>query len=292
MALQVPNIDDRSFEQLVAEAKALIPKYSPEWTDYLPSDPGITILELFAFLVEAAIYQMNRIPEESLVNFAKLLGMPHIPGRALDETLREALLQLQKKSRAISSDDFEQLAFEATAHEIPIRKVAKAKAIMDWIDGEQYINLVIIPCKWRWAAPLPSIKMRERVYEFIKSRSLITSRLRVLAPRYDKVSIEVHCIGDRRISFDRDILEKNISIAITKYLNPLSGGLAGKGWEFGRPVYRSELFNIIEGVEGVDHVYKLLLGDENNQPSEHFNELLLSSVISLPKLKSPVVIVD
>ena len=50
MTLPTPNLDDRSFEQIRDEAIRLIPQYCPEWTNYNPSDPGITLIELFIFV--------------------------------------------------------------------------------------------------------------------------------------------------------------------------------------------------------------------------------------------------
>jgi hypothetical protein len=57
MSLQLPNLDDRSYEDLVQEALALIPTHAPQWTNHNPSDPEITLVELFAFLTEATIYR-------------------------------------------------------------------------------------------------------------------------------------------------------------------------------------------------------------------------------------------
>ena len=55
MALQAPNLDDRTFQDLVREARAMIPRYCPEWTDHNLSDPGITLIELFAWMVEVLL---------------------------------------------------------------------------------------------------------------------------------------------------------------------------------------------------------------------------------------------
>ena len=52
MSLPVPNLDDKTFEQLIEEARALIPRFAPEWTDHNLHDPGITFMELFAWLAE------------------------------------------------------------------------------------------------------------------------------------------------------------------------------------------------------------------------------------------------
>ena len=74
MPLPIPTLDDRTFEQLVDEAKTLIPKHFPAWTDHNFSDPGIAFMELFAFLIENAIYQINRVPETIAGTFRQPAG--------------------------------------------------------------------------------------------------------------------------------------------------------------------------------------------------------------------------
>ncbi len=56
----VPNLDDRSFTDLVDEALSMLPQYAPKWTNYNPSDPGITLIELLAYLTEVMIYRLDR----------------------------------------------------------------------------------------------------------------------------------------------------------------------------------------------------------------------------------------
>jgi hypothetical protein len=77
MSIPIPNLDDRSFEDLMKEARALIPRYNKDWTNYNPSDPGITLLELFSWLGEMVIYRTNQVPDASYINFLKLIaGVP------------------------------------------------------------------------------------------------------------------------------------------------------------------------------------------------------------------------
>jgi hypothetical protein len=77
MPLQLPVLDDRNFEQLLQEAKRRIPVYTPEWTNFdVESDPGITLVELFAFLTESLLYRANRVPERNRLKFLQLLGIP------------------------------------------------------------------------------------------------------------------------------------------------------------------------------------------------------------------------
>ncbi|GAB61448.1 MAG: hypothetical protein DWB56_05000 [Candidatus Jettenia sp.] len=77
--LEPPNLDDRTWKDIVNEAKALIPKYAPEWTDHNPSDLGITLIELFAWLVEGMIYRLNKVPEKNFIEFLNLLGVTRNP---------------------------------------------------------------------------------------------------------------------------------------------------------------------------------------------------------------------
>src|SRR5580704_16053294 len=75
--MPLPNIqlDDRTFETLVADAKRRIPGYTPEWTDFNDSDPGITLVQLFAWLEEMILYRLNKVPDKNFIEFLKLIGI-------------------------------------------------------------------------------------------------------------------------------------------------------------------------------------------------------------------------
>lgn len=75
MGLEAPRLDDRSFADIVNEARARIALYAPEWTDHNLSDPGITLIELFAWMTEITLYRLNRVPEKHFVKFMELVGM-------------------------------------------------------------------------------------------------------------------------------------------------------------------------------------------------------------------------
>src|SRR5207248_10559317 len=74
-----PVIDGRSYQDLVDEALARIPIHNPEWTNFNRSDPGVTLIELFAFLTESLLYRANQIPERNRRKFLQLLGVPLQP---------------------------------------------------------------------------------------------------------------------------------------------------------------------------------------------------------------------
>ncbi|MDE2844099.1 MAG: putative baseplate assembly protein [Chloroflexota bacterium] len=75
MVLPAPNLDDRTFQDLVNEARRRIPVYCPEWTDHNLSDPGITLIELFSWMTELLLYRLNRVPDKNYVKFLELLGI-------------------------------------------------------------------------------------------------------------------------------------------------------------------------------------------------------------------------
>ena len=99
MPLPSPNLDDRSFQSLVDDTKRMIGLRCPEWTDHNVSDPGITLLELFAYLSETMLYRMNQVPEKNHIRFLDMLGVRLQPAEAAETDLRFML------SRWIEDDD-------------------------------------------------------------------------------------------------------------------------------------------------------------------------------------------
>jgi predicted phage baseplate assembly protein len=69
-----PNLDNRKFEDIVTEIRRRIPTFTPEWTDLNDSDPGITLAQLFAFMSEQLLFQINQVPEKGLITFLKMVG--------------------------------------------------------------------------------------------------------------------------------------------------------------------------------------------------------------------------
>jgi len=79
MPLTIPTLDTRRYQDLLDEALARIPVHNPEWTNFNRSDPGVTLIEVFAFLTETLLYRANQIPERNRRKFLSLLGVPLQP---------------------------------------------------------------------------------------------------------------------------------------------------------------------------------------------------------------------
>ena len=82
MPLIVPKIDDRDYPRILGETLARIPVHNPEWTNFNDADPGVTLLQLFAFMTDSLLYRANLIPERNRLKFLELLGIPLRPAAA------------------------------------------------------------------------------------------------------------------------------------------------------------------------------------------------------------------
>jgi predicted phage baseplate assembly protein len=75
MSLPAPNLDDRRFQDLVDDAKRLVQRRCPEWTDHNVSDPGVTLIETFAFMTDQLLYRLNRVPDRLYIKFLEMIGV-------------------------------------------------------------------------------------------------------------------------------------------------------------------------------------------------------------------------
>jgi predicted phage baseplate assembly protein len=82
MALPTPDLDDRRFQDLVDDAKRMVQQRCPEWTDHNVSDPGVTLIETFAFMMDQLLYRLNRVPDRLYVAFLDLIGVALLPPTA------------------------------------------------------------------------------------------------------------------------------------------------------------------------------------------------------------------
>ncbi len=278
MPLQLPNLDDRTFDDLIQEALSLIPAYAPDWTNHNPSDPGITLIEVFAYLSEILIYRLNRVTNANRQAFLNLIvgldkqGQKQYP-IPLDETtlnqeLRKAVLQLRQCDRAITCEDFERhaLAVEpplstssqrvARAHCIPRRNLAAG----DMQSGESpgHISVVLVPTPLSDQPVLdqpllqPAPELIDAVSRDLEHRRLLTTQVHVVSPRYVPIGVQLE------IHLKQDALEKAVEPllkeALKRFLHPLLGSVDGKGWEFGRNVFVSEIYQLLEHLPGVDYI--------------------------------------
>ena len=185
-------------------------------------------------------------------------------GGAEEETLEEAIIRarkdLRERYRAVTSEDYEYVA-KAT----PGLRVKRAKAIPE----EGSVTVVVVP-ESTLDKPVPSDGFLMTVCLHLDKHRLITTGIHVKAPDYVKVSVnaEVKIRG----RYESDKVRHRLEEALKTFLHPLTGGPEGEGWPFGRSVYKSELYELIDGVEGVDCVQKLnMMKEEYSYDGEEIN---------------------
>ncbi|WP_137148778.1 putative baseplate assembly protein [Mycolicibacterium sp. CR10] len=80
--LPEPLLDDRRYDDIVAEARTLIPRYTPEYTNLNDSDPGMTIVQVHAWMTDMLLYRVNRMPRLAYVKFLELIDVHLRPATA------------------------------------------------------------------------------------------------------------------------------------------------------------------------------------------------------------------
>ena len=168
----------------------------------IPSDPGIALIELLAWLAEMALYQVNIVTDRHTEAFLELLNGPEwaLGTQDLDTAVHQTILALRDQYRAATAADFEYLARH----------------------------------KWPDAATLRRVRVAADLYIREPARS-----------------------GDALLA---------ATAVLTAYFDPLSGGPNGEGWPFGRGVYSSEIYALLNALDLVDYVEAVQLTGPDNTP--------------------------
>ena len=285
MPLPLPHLDDFTYSDLVEQARSQIPNEYPEWTDHNPTDTGIVLLELFAWLTEMVLYRVDQVPDQNIETFLRLLNGPEwtLEGD-LNTAIRETIVDLRRQYRAVSRDDFEQLALQdwpqtqaaqdlgadgviKRVHCLPQRNLAHPEASVRGATAPGHVSLVIVPDgAGPPTAPLPqpTMALQQALWTYFDQRRLLTTRHHIVGPDYVTVQIEATLVLK-----EGAYLEAVRSQAINntqQYFHPLIGGKSGQGWPLGRSVYLSEVYELLDHVAGVDYVQTVTL---QNQPDQH-----------------------
>lgn len=156
MPLPSPNLDDKKFQDIVDDVKRQIGLRCPEWTDHNVSDPGVTLIELFAWMTEMTLYRLNQVPEKNYVKFLDMLGVALEPPAPARTDLRFYL------SRPIGDEDGEE-AYECS---LPARETVAATVRTESEEAVPFstdadLRLVRPHLRYRIAVPRPQSEADE-----------------------------------------------------------------------------------------------------------------------------------
>lgn len=96
MPIRPPNLDDRRYEDILREARQLIPQYTPEWTNLSDADPGMTLVQLFGWMTEMIIFRLNQVPDKTYIHFLNFIGEERKPARPAVAPLTFSLRQQER----------------------------------------------------------------------------------------------------------------------------------------------------------------------------------------------------
>ncbi|HLB71693.1 MAG TPA: putative baseplate assembly protein [Candidatus Methanoperedens sp.] len=174
----------------------------------------------------------------------------------LDEMLEIGPAMIDHRDRAVTAEDFEWLAKNAS------RKVIKVRCLPNINNRRQkeigWITVIIVPDSLE-AKPCPSLELRKKVRQHLEARSANTlshkRHVNVDSPSYVEVSVSVDVFVT---SLDKiSEVEREVKKKLDAFFHPLTGGPEEKGWDFGRDVSASDIYALLEDIEGVDHVENL-----------------------------------
>mgnify|MGYP001605076710 CR=1 FL=1 len=195
---------------------------------------------------------------------------------SIDEAKFRARKELKAPYRAVTSEDFQTIA-KAT----PGIRVARAGVQI--LPKENKVKVAVVPYSL-YERPIPSEGFKRTVCEHLDKHRLITTQIEVIEPEYVKVSVTASVKIKPQNS--PELVRKRVEEALNTFLHPLKGGPDGNGWQFGREVYKSEVYEVIEKIDGVDGVVDLSLSKGGNineltlvYPGRHRIEIALSQTV-------------
>lgn len=264
MPLEIPNLDDRTFADLVEEGIAMIPRYAPEWTNHNASDPGITLVELLAYFTELMIYRLDRISRENRIRFLELLRgsdwegaerLRDAPEEALEAEWRRAVLELWEPQRAVTAEDFEHLARrilrEETGGAAVVRCLMNSNLTVEPQDGDHPGHVSLVVLFPSGTDPEDAARLRSELKTRLEPMRLLTVRLHVVPPT--TLFGAVHFRVSPRPGFSHGEARRAAILALKRRFE-LGSGVEENEVLLGRSLYISELIDLLERVPEVDAV--------------------------------------
>ena len=189
----------------------------------------------------------------------------------IERLIDRAPRQLRHGGRAVTAQDFEDLAMLAS----PEVRMARCIPLFDLAqepDAQQIrpglASVIIAPVGDSSTPfdrrPMPSVELIRKVRNYLDEHRLTAADLVIVGPEYVAIKVETEVtVSDVDTASE---VELSVSRALSRYLHPAIGGPAGGGWQFGHEPSQSDLYSLIEGIPGVDHVRELKLTRIEDRP--------------------------
>lgn len=167
-------------------------------------------------------------------------------------------MTLHAVTRAVTPSDYERLALEAD----PRGRVVRARCIAPRRAEEgadSPVTLLLVAANRDDSGRLIVAKeldpeLHDIVSAYLNDRRLLASKLEIKGPTFRMVSIMARIKA--RQGADPQTVRQRAEQRLDVFLNPLHGA-DGSGWPFGRGVYISEIYSLLQATPGMSYVEKL-----------------------------------
>lgn len=263
-----------SFDELLREGISLIPAYAPQWTNHNLADPGITLVELLAYVSEILAYRALRITPDAKLYFLRLLegaqasasdALRGAPSAVIEDAIRARVDALSQAQCAVTPRDFEQLAVDAAAKHLGARAVVRAMCVPGAdlrrsrgvrdpaaaADAPGDMSVVLAPERELEGEALD--RLCGHVEDELAPRCLLTSRVHVIGPVYLHVFVGCRIAPQSGVSLAEATLA--IDAALRRRFGPVrSDEPLAEARPFGRRLHVAEIVAAIDRTEGIDYV--------------------------------------
>jgi predicted phage baseplate assembly protein len=176
-----------------------------------------------------------------------------VDGETIEEAKVRGPISLRTLGRAVTPEDYEQLAKEAAPEAARVRAVPATG-----VDEAGGVRVLVVPAvadedgRLPFERLVPEADMLSMIASALDRKRTIGARVIVEPPAYQGVTVVA--MMRARPWADPNRLQTNATQALFDYLHPISGGREGTGWPFGRPVLIGEIFALLQGLPGVEIV--------------------------------------
>jgi predicted phage baseplate assembly protein len=208
------------------------------------------------------------------------------------ETVNDALERgpqtIKNRNRAVTTEDYVWLAQQSSTlvHRVKCLPTTRPTANQQVQFDPGSVTLLLVP-ESEDPQPRPSQQLIRQVRDELLARSLsvLKPQIFVIPPTYIDVRVRAEVIP--LVLEEASVVEGRIDNRLRTFLHAVQGGPEGEGWEFGRHVYISEIYQVIEDIEGVDVVLSVILNDnasleeveigDNELPSSGVHDIVMTT---------------
>ena len=168
--------------------------------------------------------------------------------------MRKTILALRKRERAVSCEDFVELAKAADTRVARAYCIPRQNLHVDF-EREQVgnVSLIIVPRTEVPAADVPNLLVS--VKDYLEPRRLLTTHVHVFEPQYLPVDVQATVV---RLPDGVDInIKRDVVNATKDFLAPLKAD--DTGWPFGRNIFVSEIYELLDNLSGMDYITSVSL---------------------------------